>query len=63
MTEIQKTKNLNQKEVKRKENLLLSPKYDVVFHALFRKGNEKITKALIQDITKRKYKIINMDNL
>lgn len=40
---------------------LLSPKYDIVFHSLFRKGNEKITKALIQDITQREYKIIDMD--
>lgn len=48
--------------VKRQENnLLLSPKYDAVFHALFRKGNENITKALIQDITEREYKIIDMD--
>lgn len=46
---------------KQENNLLLSPKYDAVFHALFRKGNENITKALIQDITERKYKIIDMD--
>ena len=47
--------------VKKENNLLLSPKYDAVFHALFRKGNERITKALIQDITEREYKIIDMD--
>ena len=29
---------------KQENNLLLSPKYDAVFHALFRKGNENITK-------------------
>ena len=52
---------LNSEEVKSKEEKLLSPKYDVVFHALFRKGNENITKALIQDITQREYKIIDMD--
>ena len=46
---------------KQENNLLLSSKYDAVFHALFRKGNEKITKALIQDITEREYKIIDMD--
>ena len=46
---------------KQENNLLLSPKYDAVFHALFRKGNESITKALIQDITEREYKIIDMD--
>ena len=53
------------KEILKKEEVngekLLSPKYDVVFHALFRKGNENITKALIQDITQREYKIIDMD--
>jgi len=52
---------LNKEEVGIKEEKLLSPKYDVVFHALFRKGNENITKALIQDITQREYKIIDMD--
>ena len=46
---------------KQENNLLLSPKYDAVFHALFRKGNKNITKALIQYITERKYKIIDMD--
>lgn len=46
---------------KQENNLLLSPKYDAVFHALFRKGNENITKALIQDIKEREYKIIDMD--
>ena len=46
---------------KQENNLLLSPKYDAVFHALFKKGNENITKALIQDITEREYKIIDMD--
>ena len=30
---------------------LLKPKIDVVFHSLFRKGNEKLTKALITSIT------------
>lgn len=57
----QEQKNLNEKEVLKEDNLLVSPKYDVVFHALFRKGNERITKALIQDITGREYKIIDMD--
>ena len=57
----QEQENFNDKEVDNKENLLLSPKYDVVFHSLFRKGNEKITRALIEDITGREYKIIDMD--
>ena len=51
---------LEREEVEKSEKLL-SPKRDAVFHSLFRKGNERITKALIQDITQRKYKIINMD--
>ena len=33
---------------------LLKPKIDVVFHALFRQGNEKITKAMIMAATKEK---------
>ena len=36
---------------------LLKPKIDVVFHALFREGNEKITKAMIQAATKEKIQI------
>ena len=27
---------------------LLKPKIDIVFHALFRKGNEDITKAIME---------------
>ena len=61
MVNMQEQEIFNKKEVNKKENLLLSPKYDVVFHALFRKGNENITKALIQDITGREYKRIDMD--
>lgn len=46
-----------------KENLtLLKPKIDVVFHALFKKGNEKITKAMIQAATKEKIESINLDS-
>ena len=41
---------------------LLKPKIDVVFHALFREGNEKITKAMIQAATKEKIQKINLDN-
>lgn len=41
---------------------LLKPKIDVVFHALFRKGNEEITKAIIKATTKEKIEKINLDN-
>ena len=41
---------------------LLIPKNDVVFHCLFRKGNEKITKALISSIIEVKIKEIELDN-
>lgn len=57
----QEQENFNGSEVKEIESFLLAPKYDVVFHSLFKKGNENITKALIQDITGREYKIIDMD--
>lgn len=41
---------------------LLKPKIDVVFHALFREGNEGITKAMIQAATKEKIEKVNLDN-
>ena len=41
---------------------LLKPKYDVVFHCLFRKGNERITKALISAILGKEIKEIELDN-
>lgn len=40
---------------------LPAPKMDVVFQALFRKGNEKITKALISGIIGRKIQKIDLD--
>ena len=46
-------------EVKRP---LLKPKYDVVFHALFREGNENITKAMISAATNEQIKNIKIDN-
>ena len=45
-----------------KKLTLLKPKIDVVFHALFREGNEKITKAMIQAATKEKIQKVNLDN-
>ena len=41
---------------------LLKPKIDVVFHSLFRKGNEGITKALISSVIKEKINKIELDN-
>ena len=35
---------------------LLKPKIDVVFHSLFRIGNENIKKAIISAVTKEKNK-------
>ena len=40
---------------------LLTPKTDVVFHSLFRKGNERITKAFIGSITKEKIDRIELE--
>ncbi len=39
---------------------LLTPKTDVVFHALFREGNEFITKAIISDITNEEIQEIDL---
>lgn len=41
---------------------LLKPKIDVVFHSLFRIGNEEITKAIIKAVTKEKIQSINLNN-
>jgi len=41
---------------------LLIPKIDVVFHSLFRIGNENITKAIISAVTKEKINKIDLDN-
>ena len=41
--------------------ILLKPKIDVVFHALFKKGNEEITKAIIKATTKEKIEKISQD--
>ena len=38
------------------------PKDDIVFQALFRKGNERITKALIEAITNEKIESINLES-
>ncbi len=41
---------------------LLKPKIDVVFHSLFRVGNENITKAIISAVTKEKIDKIDLNN-
>lgn len=41
---------------------LLKPKIDVVFRALFREGNEKITKSIIEATTKEKIEKLNLNN-
>ena len=41
---------------------LLKPKNDVVFHCLFRKGNEAITKSLISSIIGKEIKKIELNN-
>ena len=48
-----KKKSNNEKESESQGNLL-KPKIDVVFHSLFREGNEGITKALISSVIKEK---------
>lgn len=41
---------------------LLKPKIDVVFHALFKQGNEGITKSMIEAATKEKIEKVDLDN-
>ena len=54
---------LNPKHIRRtmSENKikLLRPKIDVVFHALFRKENNRLTEAMLSDILGQKIKITN----
>ena len=45
----------------KEEQELLKPKVDVVFHSLFRKGNERITKALITSIINEKIEKVELD--
>ena len=49
-------------ENKAKEGNLLKPKIDVVFHSLFKAGNENITKAIISAVTKEKIEKIDLNN-
>ena len=43
------------------KKLLIPPKMDIIFQALFRKGNEEITKALISSIIGEKIQKIDLD--
>ena len=49
-------KNVKENESKKQKegNQLLKPKNDVVFQSLFNQKNEKITKAFIEDLVRRK---------
>ena len=57
-----KEKNNNNEGEKENKEKLLKPKIDVVFHSLFREGNEGITKALISSVIKEKINDIKLDN-
>lgn len=46
----------------KKKQTLLKPKIDIVFHSLFRVGNEEITKAIIKAVTKENIQSINLNN-
>lgn len=46
---------------KQEEKELLKPKVDVVFHALFREENKKLTESLISDIIGQKVKVRTTD--
>lgn len=46
---------------KQEEKELLKPKVDVVFHALFREENKKLTESLISDILGQKVKVKTTD--
>lgn len=49
-------------ENKLKKEKLLKPKIDVVFHSLFKVGNENITKAIISAVTKEKIQKIDLNS-
>ena len=40
---------------------LLSPKIDVVFHALFREENKKLLEVLISDVLNEKVQVVTTD--
>ena len=49
--------NQTTENISKDNTILLKPKIDVVFHALFREENNKLTEALISDILGEKVKI------
>ena len=50
-------------EITRKEERgkLLSPKIDIVFHALFREDNKELLEVLISDVLEEKVKVVTTD--
>ena len=51
---------LEEKQEKQTKELL-KPKVDIVFHALFREENKKLTESLISDILGQKVKVVTTD--
>ena len=51
---------LEEKQEKQTKELL-KPKIDIVFHALFREENKKLTESLISDILGQKVKVVTTD--
>ena len=54
-------RNLLSKEQKERKVRLLSPKLDVVFHALFREENKELLEVLISDVLEEKVKVVTTD--
>ena len=52
---------ITNQEEKTKEKPILHPKNDIVFHALFSRGKERITKAFLEDILKIKIDKLELD--
>jgi len=52
----------NESVKKEEKNVkLLSPKIDVVFHALFREENKELLEVLISDVLNEKVKVVTTD--
>lgn len=54
-------KDLSIEKQERKRVKLLSPKLDVVFHALFREDNKELLEVLISDVLEEKVKVVTTD--
>ena len=44
------------------KNKIMQPKNDLVFHVLFSRGKERITKAMLENILKIKIDKLELDN-